>query len=93
MNSDGQVTQRVRNIEKFTIDITSVDNWFVAPDSALDTLTQLLLANRQNVQALKDIDRIEYYCDIMLYGDFEEKKRLVETEEVKKIERKYSTKQ
>ncbi len=45
------------------------------------------------IQALKDIDRIEYYCDIMLYGDFEEKKRLVETEEVKKIERKYSTKQ
>lgn len=45
------------------------------------------------IQALKDIDRIEYYCDIMLYGDFEEKKRLVEMEEVKKIERKYSTKQ
>ena len=49
--------------------------------------------NRIYIQALKDIDRIEYYCDIMLYGDFEEKKRLVETEEVKKIERKYSTKQ
>ena len=45
------------------------------------------------IQALKDIDRIEYYCDIMFYGDFEEKKRLVETEEVKKIEQKYSTKQ
>lgn len=60
MNSDGQVTQRVRNIEKFTIDITSVDNWFVAPDSALDTLTQLLLANRQNVQALKDIAEALY---------------------------------
>ena len=37
-----------------------VDNWFVAPDSALDTLTQLLLANRQNVQALKDIAEALY---------------------------------
>ena len=60
MDTEGGTTQRIRNIEKFTIDITSVDNWFVAPDSALDTLTQLLLANRQNVQALKDIAEALY---------------------------------
>lgn len=60
MNTEGETTQRVRNIEKFSIDVTPVDKWFVAPDAALDELTQVLLANRQNIQALKDIAEILY---------------------------------
>lgn len=60
MDTEGGTTQRIRNIEKFSINVTPVEKWFVAPDSALDTLTQLLLANRQNVQALKDIAEALY---------------------------------
>lgn len=45
------------------------------------------------IKALNDVDRIGYYCDMMMSGSFEDKKEIMEIEEVKQIEQEYSAKQ
>ncbi len=40
-------------------------------------------------EAVNLIDRIDYYCDIMAYGTFEDKKELINDKEVRTIERMF----
>lgn len=55
LDTQGNIINRVRHIQQGSIDIVPISNWFTAPDSALDTLTQILLANQQNISALKTV--------------------------------------
>ena len=55
MEDEGEVKEHVREIDEITIPIVPVSNWFVAPDEALDTLTQYFLANQKQIKALDDL--------------------------------------
>lgn len=55
MDVDGNVISRNREISEFEINVIPVSKWFVAPDEALDTLTQYYLANQQQINALTDL--------------------------------------
>lgn len=55
MQTDGTVLQQVREISPYKLTIIPITSWFVAPDEALDTLTQMIIANQQNIQATADL--------------------------------------
>lgn len=55
LTEEGENIQRVRNISPFTITVTAIEDWFVVPDPALDTLTKIIITNQENVKALQDV--------------------------------------
>lgn len=55
MQADGTVLQQVRELAPCTITIVPIASWFTAPDEALDTLTQMIIANQQNIKATVDL--------------------------------------
>lgn len=55
MQQDGTVLQQVRELAPCTLTIIPVVSWFTAPDEALNTLTQMIIANQQNIKATADL--------------------------------------
>lgn len=55
MQEDGTVLQQVREIAPHKLKIIPITSWFAAPDEALDALTQMIIANQQNIQATADL--------------------------------------
>lgn len=55
MDEEGNVTQHVRHTESIDIQIIPVTDWFNAPDPALATLAQYIVANQQSIKALEDL--------------------------------------
>lgn len=45
--------------------------------------------SNEYVKAVNSIEKIDYYCDIMAYGKFEDKQNLIKQKEVTDIERMY----
>lgn len=58
MDADGNTKEIVRNISPFSVPIVEIADWFNVPDSALSTLTQYYLANKQQILALNDLATI-----------------------------------
>lgn len=55
MQTDGTVIQRTRTIMPYKLTVVPIASWFTAPDDALDTLTQMIIANQQNIKAASDL--------------------------------------
>lgn len=55
MTDDGIVETPVRKTDTFTMPIIAIADWFSAPDSALSTLDQRIIANQQAIKAMADL--------------------------------------
>ena len=51
----GEAKQYVRRIENTYLKVIPVESWFAVPDEALTQLAELYLANKQAINALKDV--------------------------------------
>lgn len=55
LDIEGNNIQRVRNTDSFMLKIVPISSWFVAPDKELEALAQMILANKNNINAMNEV--------------------------------------